>query len=124
MWLVLRVNDLVTTEGGGLTEAFAADLADKRPRPSVDGHVPSEIVVRIEDLATFRAGECLWLHRSSTRRGRRGRSYCRQASRRLNVTARRNRFLVSGTLVNCFPRQFSARGRRDFLMSGTTDTLD
>ena len=50
MWLVLRVDDFMTTQGGRLAKTFAAYFAYERPRSRVNWHVPCEIVVRIEYL--------------------------------------------------------------------------
>lgn len=121
MRLVLCMNDFVTTESRGLSEAFAADLAHKGTGSGVDWHMTSEIVMGVEDLPTLRTGKGLRFHSSASRRSRRGRSNRRNVSlRRVNVTIRRNQFLISGTLVHCFPDQLSAREmsrRRDFLVT-------
>lgn len=57
--LLRRVDDLVPAQSARLAKPFAAYLADERPRPRVDGHVSGQIVVGVEHLAAFRAGECL-----------------------------------------------------------------
>lgn len=56
---VLRVYDLVPAEGAGLTESLAADFADERTCAGVHGHVSGQVVVGVEHLAAFRAGEGL-----------------------------------------------------------------
>lgn len=57
--LLRRVDDLVPAQSARLAKPFPAYLADERPRPRVDGHVSGQIVVGVEHLAAFRAGECL-----------------------------------------------------------------
>lgn len=47
---LLGVDDLVSAQRGRLAEPLAADLADERPRSGVHGHVPCQIVVRVEHL--------------------------------------------------------------------------
>ena len=38
-------------------------LANERPGPCVYRHMPGEVIMGIEDLATFRAGKALlWFH--------------------------------------------------------------
>lgn len=59
--LFRRVDDLVPAESRSLAESLAADLAHKRPGSGVDGHVAGEVVVGVEHLATFQAGEGLGL---------------------------------------------------------------
>lgn len=55
------VYDLVPAESRCLAKALATHLAHKRTGPCVHGHVPRQIVVRVEDLAALQAGEGLRL---------------------------------------------------------------
>lgn len=57
MRLLRRVDDLVPAQGARLAKTLAADLANERPRPRVNRHVSRQIVVRIEHLPAFGAGE-------------------------------------------------------------------
>lgn len=59
--LLRRVDDLVPAQGARLAEAFPADLADERPGARVHRHVSGQVVVGVEHLAAFRAGEGLLL---------------------------------------------------------------
>ena len=44
------MNDLVPAQRTRLAEAFPANLADEGPRARVHGHVPRQVVVRVEHL--------------------------------------------------------------------------
>lgn len=55
------VNDLMPAESARLPKTFAADFADERPGARMHRHVSRKIVVRVENLAAFRAGESLLL---------------------------------------------------------------
>lgn len=58
--LLLRVNDLVSTQGARLPEALAANLADEGPSARVNGHVPCQVIVCVEYLSALYTRECLW----------------------------------------------------------------
>ena len=60
VWLLGGVDDLVSAQGTGLSEALVADLTNERPSTRMDRHVPREIVVSVELLAALWAGEVLW----------------------------------------------------------------
>lgn len=47
--------DLVTAQSRCLAEPFSANLADKRSSTCVHWHVSCQVVVRVEDFATFGA---------------------------------------------------------------------
>lgn len=65
------VDDLVPAESARLAETLAADLADERPGARVHRHVSRQIVMRVEHLAAFRAGEGLLLVRGAELAARR-----------------------------------------------------
>lgn len=53
--LFRRMYDLVSTQRRGLPESLAADLADERPSARVNGHMPRQIVVSVENFTAFTA---------------------------------------------------------------------
>jgi len=59
MWFFRRVNDLVPTQRGRLTETFPTYLTDERSGARVHRHMPRQIVMRIENFPTFRTREAL-----------------------------------------------------------------
>lgn len=61
MWFLRRVDDLVSTQSGRLTESFATDFADERTCTGVDWHMAGEIVMGIEHFTTLRASKRLLL---------------------------------------------------------------
>lgn len=127
MGFVLCVNDLMATESRCLTKSFATNFADERTSSGVHWHVSREIVMCIKDLPTFRTCEGLWFADNGTRWCWWGRRNWRHIwLRRLNVTVRWNRFLISRSLEHCFSHQLAARRRWDFLMSAwwTVDTFN
>jgi len=65
------VDDLVPAQGARLPETLAADLADERPGARVNRHMPRQIVMRVEHLAAFRAGEGLLFARGAELAARR-----------------------------------------------------
>lgn len=68
--LLLGVDYLVTTQSARLAKALVADLADEGPGSGVHGHVTSEVIVGVEDLAALRAYVGLLLSRVLFLRGR------------------------------------------------------
>lgn len=65
------VDDLVPAKSARLTEAFAANLADKWPGARVHRHVSRQIVMRVEHFAAFRASKGLLLVRGTELTSRR-----------------------------------------------------
>lgn len=59
VWFFRRVNDLVPTQSGRLSETFPAYLTDERSGARVHRHMPCKIVMRIENFPTFRTREAL-----------------------------------------------------------------
>lgn len=59
VWLLRRVDDFVATKRRRLAEAFAAGLAHEGPCARVHGHVPRQVVVRVEHLSALGAREAL-----------------------------------------------------------------
>lgn len=86
------VYDLVPAQGARLPEALTADLADERPGARVHRHMSRQVVVRVEHLPAFRAGESLLLVRGG------------------HIVARR-RALLAALILRRHARQAQPRGR-------------
>jgi len=64
VWLLLGVYDLMSTEGGRLTEGLPTHFAHEWPGTGVDRHVASEVVMGTEHLPAYLAVELPVLARS------------------------------------------------------------
>lgn len=107
------VDDFVSAEGARLPKALAADLADERPRARVHRHVSRQVVVRVEHLPAFRAGEGLLLVRGAqVAAARNGTLLGARILRRHAGQAQSRRGLLDGRGRRRALRDRRSRGRR------------